>query len=342
MIDLRSDTVTKPTDEMRKAIATAPVGDDVFGEDPTVNKLQEKVAGLLGKERAIYVSSGTMGNLLSVKALTKPGDEVILEAESHIIHYEGAGTAMICGVQLRPIAGKRGAITPEQILPAIRPDDHHYPRSALISLENTHNRWGGAVLPLDLIREIRALADEKGLKMHMDGARLFNAQIASGVSAREYAKYFDTVTICFSKGLGAPMGSMIASDAETIDTVHRFRKMVGGGQRQVGIVAAAALYALDHHVSRLADDHKRARRLADALAKMPGVSIHPEEVETNIVIFDVSASLMTPLDIVTKMGERSILMLPFGETRIRCVIHLGVSEQDISETISAFLEVFKK
>ncbi len=341
MIDLRSDTVTKPTEGMRKAIFEAEVGDDVFGEDPTVNRLQDYVADMLGKQKAIYVSSGTMGNLLSVMALTEPGDEVIIDAEGHVRHYEGAGSAAFCGVQLCPIDGMRGAISAEQVRAAIRPKDHHYPKSSLVVIENTHNRHGGAVIPIEEIKKIREVSKGGGLKMHLDGARLLNAQVASKVPAKEYAKYFDTVTICFSKGLGAPMGSMIAANAEVIEKVHRCRKMIGGGQRQVGIVAAAALYALENHVERLAEDHENAKRLSKALSDMPGVVIDPKDVETNIVIFDVSKSKLGTMDIVVEMGKRGVLMLPFGETLIRCVTHLGIDSKDIDDAISAFSDVLK-
>jgi threonine aldolase len=318
----------------------AEVGDDVFAEDPTVNRLQEQVADLLGKEKALYVCSGTMGNLLSLMAQTEPGGEVILEAESHIRYYEGAGSAAFCGIQLYPIPGERGVIPVDALEKAVRAEDHHYPKSSLVVIENTHNRWGGAVIPIEKIQEIEAVARSKGLKMHMDGARLFNAEVATGVPAREYARFFDTVTVCFSKGLGVPMGSMIASDADTIEKIHRYRKMIGGGQRQIGIVAAAALYALEHHVKRLTDDHQNAKRLADALADMPGVSINPDEVDTNIVIFDVEKSGMNAVDVMVKMGERGVLMLPFGEMLVRCVTHLEIDKDDIDKAIAGFSEIF--
>ncbi len=341
-IDLRSDTITKPTEGMRKAIYDAEVGDDVYGEDPTVNRLQEMVAEMLGKERALYVCSGTMGNLLSVKANTNPGDEVILDSQSHIFYYEAAGAAAVCGVQLSLVNGNRGAITKEQVEAKIRQGGNpHFPTTSLVSIENTHNRWSGAVIPIDEIKRIRELADERGLKMHMDGARLLNAQVATGISAVEYSKYFDTVTICFSKGLGAPMGSIIAGDSETMDRVYRARKMVGGGQRQVGIVAAAALYALENNVDRLKDDHDNAKRMAIALSDMPGVDINPDEVETNIVYFDVTQSTMSAVDVVVEMSKLGVLMLPLDENRVRAVTHLGVDGEDIDMTIDAFSEVFK-
>lgn len=342
MIDLRSDTITKPTEGMRKAIFDAEVGDDVFGEDPTVNRLQEKVAKMLGKERAIYVCSGTMGNLLSIKVNTNPGDEIILDSQSHIFYYEAAGAAAICGVQLSFVEGRRGAITREQVEAKIRGvGNPHFPITSLVAIENTHNRWSGAVIPIDDIKGIRELSDERGLKMHLDGARLFNAQAASGISAEEYAKYFDTVTICFSKGLGVPMGSMIAADGETIDRILRARKMIGGGQRQLGIVAAAALYALENNIERLKEDHENAKRMALALSEMPGVSVNPDEVDTNIVYFDVTESPMSALDVVIEMSKRDVLMLPLEENMVRVVTHLGVNGDDVDAAIGAFSEVFK-
>jgi len=343
MIDLRSDTITRPTEGMRKAMYDAEVGDDVYYEDPTVNRLQERVAELLGKEGALWVASGTMGNLLSVKALTLPGDEIILEEDSHIVYYEGGGTAVLCGVQMRMIPGERGVITPGQVEDAVRAiGNAHYPRSSLVCIENTHNRKNGAIQPLSDIKEIRKVCDEKGLAMHMDGARLMNASVATGISPAEYSKYFDSVTICFSKGLGAPMGSMVAADEETIKTVHRFRKLVGGGQRQVGVVAAAALYALDHHVDRLAEDHKNAHRLAEALADMPGVAIDPGDIDTNIVYFDVTESGKSALDVVVEMAGKGVMMLPLGDMSVRCVTHLGVDKEDIDTAIAAFSDVFGK
>jgi len=342
MIDLRSDTITRPTEPMRKAIYEAEVGDDVFSEDPTVNRLQERVAALLGKERAIWVASGTMGNLLSIKALTQPGEEVILEAESHVFGYEAAGAAVLSGVQLRPIAGRRGLITRQQVEAAIRPVDVHQPKTSAVVIENTHNRAGGAVIPIDEIARIGELARERGISMHMDGARLINAAIATGLSAARYAQHFDTVTICFSKGLGAPMGSMIAGDGPVIEKVHRYRKMVGGGQRQVGIAAAAALYAIDHHVERIAEDHANAKRLAAALSRLPGVILDPDEVDTNIVIFEVDPARMTPIDVIVEMGKRGVMMLPFGPTKVRCVTHLDVTADEIETAIGAFGEVFRQ
>jgi threonine aldolase len=340
MIDLRSDTITRPSEPMRRAMYEAEVGDDVFFEDPTVNRLQERVAALLGKESAIWVASGTMGNLLSIKALTNPGDEVIVETENHVFVYEAAGSAAVSGVQLNPVVGRRGLITRRQVEAAIRPEDIHQPRSAVVVIENTHNRAGGAIIPIAEIERIGELCRDRGIAMHMDGARLLNAVVASGVEADRYARPFNTVTICFSKGLGAPMGSMIAGTADVIGRVRRVRKMLGGGQRQVGIVAAAALYALDHHVERLAEDHANAKRLAQALAGMPGVTLDPGEVDTNIVIFEVDPEKMSPAEVVAAMAKRGVFMFAFGPTKVRCVTHLDVSPDDIETAIGAFSEVF--
>ena len=244
-IDLRSDTVTKPTPEMRKAMAKAEVGDDVFGEDPTINALQDKVAGILGKEKAIFVPSGTMANQLAIKAHTQPGDEVILEATSHPYNFEGGAGAVLSGVQFYCLNGLRGIVEASQVEAAIRPLDHHFPVTRLVCLENTHNRGGGSIYPLKTLAEVSRLARSKNLSIHLDGARLWNASVASGIKPKEYARWADSVSVCLSKGLGAPVGSLVAGSAVFIDRVHRFRKMFGGGMRQAGILAAAGLYALE-------------------------------------------------------------------------------------------------
>ena len=258
-IDLRSDTVTKPTAAMRKAMAEAEVGDDVYGEDPTVNALQEKVARILGKEAAIYVASGTMANQLAIKSHTQPGDELIMEATSHPYNFEGGAIAAISGVQVYCLQGVRGILDASQIEAAIRPTDHHYAVTRLVCIENTHNRGGGSIYPLKKMEEIYRLAKSKGLLVHLDGARLWNASVATGIKPHEYAQYADSVSVCISKGLGAPVGSLVAGSKTFIDRVHRFRKMIGGGMRQVGILAAAGIYALDHHVDRLKEDHDNAK-----------------------------------------------------------------------------------
>jgi len=266
MIDLRSDTVTKPSPAMREAMAQAEVGDDVFGEDPTVNRLQEVAARLLGKEAALFVPSGTMGNQLCVRLHTRPGDEIIVEAGAHVVRYESGAAAGLSGVQTHWLPGTRGILEADQIEAAIRPPDYHNPPTTLICLENTHNRGGGTIYPLETTKAIRKVAEARGIAMHLDGARLFNAVVVTGVPAAEYARHFETVTFCLSKGLGAPVGSLICADRERVVKLRRLRKMFGGGMRQAGILAAAGLYALEHNIARLAEDHAHAKRLAEALA----------------------------------------------------------------------------
>lgn len=339
VIDLRSDTVTKPTAEMRRAMAEAEVGDDVYGEDPTVNALQDKAAKLLGKEAAIFVCSGTMANQLAIKAQTHHGDQIIADKNCHTFTSEAGAVAALSGVLVHTIEGERGILKVEQIKQAIRPKDHHFAPTHLISLENTHNRGGGSVYPLEEIAKIRELAQEVGLRMHLDGARLFNASVASGIQAREYARYFDSASFCLSKGLGCPVGSLVVGSAELIDTVHRFRKMFGGGMRQVGILAAAGIYALDNNISRLKEDHENAKELAGALHAIKGVAISPEEVETNIVIFDVAGTGMDAQSVTERLRACGVLMLPRSPTQIRAVTHLDVDAEDIGHAIETIHQV---
>jgi threonine aldolase len=338
-IDLRSDTVTKPTPGMRKAIAEAEVGDDVFGEDPTVNALQEKVAKILEKEAAIFVPSGTMANQLAIKSHTQPGDEVIIEATSHPYNFEGGGGAAISGIQFYCLKGVRGVLDASQIEEAIRPDDHHFPVTKLICLENTHNRGGGSIYPIEKMIEIYRLAKSKGLLVHLDGARLWNASVATGIKSQKYAQWADSVSVCLSKGLGAPIGSLVAGSKTFIERVHRFRKMFGGGMRQAGIIAAAGIYALDHHVERLKEDHQNAKRLALGLKELNGVSIIPEHVETNIVIFDVIHTGWTAPQVAEAMKSNGVLIHPLGKTQIRLVTHLDVTSEDIEVALKAFEKV---
>ena len=340
-IDLRSDTVTKPTPAMRKAMAEAEVGDDVFGEDPTVNALQEKVARILGKEAAIFVPSGTMANQLAIKSHTQPGDEVIIEGTSHPYNFEGGASAALSGVQFYCLKGVRGILEASQIEEAIRPDDHHFPITKLICLENTHNRGGGAIYPIEKIVKIHRLAKSKGLSLHMDGARLWNASVATGIKPAEYAQWADSVSVCLSKGLGAPIGSMVTGSKIFIDRVHRFRKMFGGGMRQVGVIAAAGIYALDHHIERLKEDHQNAKRLALGLKEFKGVSINPEHVETNIIIFSTADAGMTAAQVTEAMKKEGVLIHAFGKTQIRLVTHLDVSSEDIENALKAFKKVFR-
>lgn len=334
IIDLRSDTVTRPTAAMRRAMAEAEVGDDVFADDPTVNKLQEKVAALLGKEAAIYVPSGSMANQTSIRAQTQPGEEVICHADSHIYHYEAGAPSALSGVSLRLLPGERGLFDADAVRAAVRPPDSHFPRSSLVVIENTHNRGGGTCWSVDSIAKIREVADEFGMKMHLDGARLLNCCVAKGKKPTDYTRYFDTVSICFSKGLGAPVGSAVASTRDTIKRVHRYRKMFGGGMRQAGIIAAGALYALEHHVDRLAEDHANAKKLAAAIAEMPNVSIDISAVETNILYFDVHPSLGPAKNLCDKLRERGVLMIATGPQRIRVVTHLDATGDAIDRAIS--------
>jgi threonine aldolase len=341
-IDLRSDTVTRPTPDMRKAMAEAEVGDDVFGEDPTVNTLQEKVARLLGKEDALFVPSGTMANQLSIKSHTQPGDEVIIESSSHPYNFEGGAGAALSGIQFHCLKGTRGILDGSQIEEAIRPADHHFPVTKLVCLENTHNRGGGTIYPLEKMADIYRLAQSKGLLVHLDGARLWNASVAVGIKPREYAQWADSVSVCLSKGLGAPIGSLVAGPKLFIDRVHRFRKMFGGGMRQVGIIAAAGIYALDHHLERLKEDHQNAKRLAVGLKELKGVSIEPKHVETNIVIFDIADTGMTASQVAEAIKKEGVLIHAFGKTQIRLVTHLDASNDDIEGALKAFEKVFGK
>ena len=341
-IDLRSDTVTKPTPAMRKAMAEAEVGDDVFGEDPTVNILQEKIAKLLGKEASLFVPSGTMANQLSIKSHTEPGDEVIVESTSHPYNFEGGAGAALSGIQFRCLEGVRGILDASQIEEAIRPADHHFPVTRLVCLENTHNRGGGSVFPVEKMAEIYRLAKSKGLLVHLDGARLWNASVATGIKPHEYAQWADSVSVCLSKGLGSPIGSLVVGSKPFIDRVHRFRKMFGGGMRQVGIIASAGIYALDHHLERLREDHQNATRLAVGLKEFKGVSIDPRHVETNIVIFDVADSAMKGPQLAESMKKEGVLIHPIGKTQIRLVTHLDVTAEDIEKTLKAFEKILGK
>ncbi|MBI3078927.1 MAG: low-specificity L-threonine aldolase [Deltaproteobacteria bacterium] len=336
VIDLRSDTVTRPTPAMRQAMAEAEVGDDVFGEDPTVNALQARAATLLGKEAALFVPSGTMANQLAIRTHTEPGDEVIIEGSSHPFNYEGGATAALSGVQFFTLPGRRGILDASQVEAAIRPPDHHYPRTRLVCLENTHNRGGGSIFPLEKILEIAGVARDRGLALHLDGARLFNACVATGIKPAEYARHFDSVSFCLSKGLGAPVGSLLAGSAAFIDRAHRFRKMFGGGMRQAGILAAAGLYALDHHIERLEEDHRHARLLAQGLAGFPGVEVKPEEVETNMVFVRVTDR--PAAELARALREQGVLLLATARDTIRCVTHLDVSEADIHDALARITE----
>jgi threonine aldolase len=340
IIDLRSDTVTKPTLAMRSFMISAEVGDDVFSEDPTVNKLQEMMAQMLNKEAALFVSSGTQANQTSINAHTNPGDEVICDINAHIFNYESGAPALLSGVQLHPLIAEKGHLRPEQIKTVIRPGDDHYPQSRLIVLENTHNKAGGTIFPLAQIEAISELAGKHGLKMHLDGARLWNASIATGITLEKYASHFDSVALCFSKGLGAPMGSIIAGDKDFIRRAHYFRKVYGGGMRQIGILAAACIFAVENHFERLHEDHENARLLAEAIKELPGFRIEPEPVETNIIMVDVSGTGKSSTEILDELKKAGILALAISTGKIRLVTHLDVNRLLINEAIEIFTKLF--
>jgi threonine aldolase len=332
-IDLRSDTVTRPTAAMRAAMAAAEVGDDVLGDDPTVIALQDKVAKLLGKEAACFVPTGTMANQTAIRAHTEPGDEVLAHEDSHIIHYETGAPAALSGVMIRPIRGEFGLFDVDDFESLVRPMSFHFARSRLLLVENTHNRGGGSVWPLEQTNRVARRARELGLRTHLDGARLWNACIATGCAPADYAAPFDTVSCCFSKGLGAPAGSAVAGDLGTISRVHRFRKMFGGTMRQSGILAAACIHALDHHMARLHDDHENAARLAAGLSKVPGIRVEPAQVRTNMVFFTLQTGMPNAAEFCRAMEAHGVRALPNAPRRVRMVCHLDVTPTDIDRAI---------
>ena len=339
-IDLRSDTVTKPVPAMRAAIASAEVGDDVFGDDPTVNALEERVARMFGAEAAMFVPSGTMGNFVSIASLTSPGDEVIVERYSHVFNNEVASAATLAGVQLNALDGDRGVLTAADIEPHIRPENVHTPPTRVIAIENTHNRAGGRIYPFEEMKAIKALAEKHGLYVHLDGARLANAHVETGIPFAEYYACADTVSMCFSKGLGAPIGSIAVSRAEVITRARKKRKQLGGGMQQAGILAAAALYALDHHIDRLREDHANARRLGAMIEATEGLSLL-SPVETNIVIFRVHPSAFAVPDFLHSLADAGVLAVPFGPSLVRMVTHLDVSAADI-DRVGAVLSTLRR
>ena len=342
MIDLRSDTVTKPSPGMRQAMANAEVGDDVFGEDPSVNRLQELAAQILGKEAALYVPSGTMANQICIKAHTQPGDEIIMERTNHPFRSEGGAVAALSGVQVNLIAGERGVISAAQIAPEIRSgEDVHHAPTRLICLENTHNRGGGNVYPLATIQEISSLARERGVAMHLDGARLLNACVASGIPAPAFTQYFESCTLCLSKGLGAPVGSVIAGNAAFIQRAQRYRKMFGGSMRQAGIIAAAGIYALEHNVERLAEDHQHAKLLAERISGAKGLCLNPHEVETNILFLrlDPTKARLDAYQLMQAMQQRGVLAMAASPTLMRLVTHLDVSRKDVEQAAQVIREL---
>lgn len=319
----------------------APLGDDVLGDDPTVRDLEERFAALMGKPAACFMPSGTMANQTAIRAQTEPGDEIIAHEDSHIVLYEGGAPAALSGCLVRVLRGARGMFAPQDALQAVRSVNDHFPVTKLVVAENTQNRGGGAVWPIGVLEELSHAARSRGLRLHLDGARLWNAHVASGVAMSRYGALFDTVSCCFSKGLGAPVGSALAGDGETIRRARRFRKMFGGGMRQSGLLAAAARFAMEHHVSRLAQDHEHARRLAAGLGKIKGLTIDPEQaahgVETNIVYFDVSPTLrLSAAALCERVAAQGVLVLATGEHRIRAVTHLDVNQDGIDAAIRAF------
>ena len=341
MIDLRSDTVTRPTPEMRRAMAEAEVGDDVFGDDPTVNELQELAADMLGKEAGLFVPTGSMGNQVSLGSMTRPGDEVVCESGAHFLHYEGGSVAAHLGLVARPLPGVNGVISEGQVAAAIRPGSEHNPRTAVVSIENTHNSAGGRVFPLDTARAIADVCRERGVGLHLDGARLFNAQAATGTPAADWAALADTVTFCFSKGLGAPIGSMVVSTRDRIAEARRLRKRLGGGMRQVGVIAAAARVALTSGVDRLAEDHANARRLAEGLAEMDADAVDLDAVETNMVYVDLRPFGIPGRQVVEEMRKEGVITLALSDDAMRLVTHRDVPAEDVETALKAFRKVLK-
>ena len=341
IFDFRSDTVTKPTPGMYRAMDAAPLGDDVLGDDPTVFALEGKCAELLGKEAALFVPSGTMSNLLAVFVHCRPGEEFLCEENSHVYIYEQAGYAQLNAVSVRTLPGNRGIFDTETLESAIRRPNIHFPDTKAVFLENTHNRGGGSIWPFEKMNEICATARNHGLSLHLDGARLMNAVIATGYSAKEWGQPFDTISLCFSKGLGAPVGSVLVGDMQRIQMARRRRKVLGGGMRQAGVLAAAALYALDNHVARLVEDHQNAVKLADAVREMKHdkIRLKYETIDTNMVFFELIDPALTAERFCQRLEERGIQMLPLGPTTVRAVTHLDVNEKSVAAAIDVINNV---
>jgi threonine aldolase len=338
VIDLRSDTVTQPTADMRRAMLTAPLGDDVMGDDPTVNQLEEVSAARMDKEAAVFLPTGTMGNLVGIAVNARQGEEVIADSESHVFLYEGAGAAAVTGVQIQQVVTPSGVMTPEQIDDAVRPrDDYHFALTAALFLENTHNRHGGIVWPLDALKAAADAARAHGIRVHLDGARIFNAAVALGVDVAKIAAQADTLTFCISKGLGCPAGSLFCGSRESVDQARRWRKRLGGGMRQTGVLAAAGLVALDTMVDRLAEDHANARTLAEGLAELPGVKCDLTRVQTNLVYFEVTG--VSGAHFTEECKRRGLLGEALDPQRIRFVTHNGISATDVQSALEICQEV---
>ena len=338
MVDLRSDTVTKPTDEMRQLIATAKVGDDVLGDDPTIIALQNMISELLDKEAALFVPSGTMSNAIAIRTHTKPGDEIITESTSHIYIYEGGGYAALSGCSVALVPGKLGIMTPEDVEKAIRKSDGslgHFPNGSLVCVENTSNRGGGTCYSQENLDAIAKVAHQNDCAVHMDGARLFNAAIATGTTPARIVRDYDSISICLSKGLGSPVGSLLVGSSEFIAQAHRWRKMFGGGMRQAGVIAAAGIYALEHNISRLDDDHKRANKLASAINETEMFSVNIEGVQTNMVYIEINGDLNAN-QVVEKLAEHDVHVLALGDNLLRAVTHIHITDEDINKSINAF------
>lgn len=338
--DFRSDTVTRPTEKMRKAMAEAEVGDDVLGDDPTVQMLETLAAELVGKEAALFVPSGTMGNSIAVKVWTTELDEVIVEERSHIYNMESTHMTFIARIMPRPLPSNRGAMDPDLVEKNIRKPSVHIPRTRLICIENTHNNWSGAVVPMENLKALREIADRHGLKIHFDGARVFNACHVSGLSVKDYAAIGDSLMFCLSKGLSAPVGSLLTGPQEFIDQARRVRKALGGGMRQVGVLAAPGIIALTEMRDRLIEDHQRAKRLAKAIATMPGIELNPDWIQTNIIIFGFNHPRLTIQEFLEELKKRGVLALP-TKGGIRFVTHKDIDDRDIDKAISAFAEILK-
>ena len=341
VLDLRSDTVTQPTPEMRIAMMAAPLGDDVLGDEPTVQALERKIALMLGKEAGLFVPSGTMANQLAIRGHCEAGDEIIAHGESHIIHYETGAPAALSGCMIRPLDGPRGIFNADSVHAAIRHRDIHSPKSRLVVAENTHNRGGGSVWTLEQFRSVAAAAREHELSVHVDGARLFNACVVAGYSPRVFLESADTASVCFSKGLGAPVGSALVGSSAFIERARRFRKMFGGGMRQSGFLAAAAIYALDHHIDRLSEDHARAKTLAVHIAKIAGLTVDPpiDQIESNMVFYSLHEKYGDARDFCAKLHQSGVQMIPMGARRVRAVMHLDVPNDVIERAVNALIRV---
>ncbi len=333
MIDLRSDTVTRPTEGMWNAMNRAPVGDDVFREDPSVNALEEEISLLFGKEAGVFVPSGTMGNQIGLKVHTQPADEVIIDELAHIYHSEGAAGGLISGIQLRPLAGIRGVLSTGQVKDAVRSCNDWDPHSSVVALENTSNMGGGTCYGIETIRDLYQLAGDYNLALHMDGARIWNASVATGTELKEYGACCDTISVCFSKGLGAPVGSMLLGSEKKIKLARRYRKILGGGMRQAGMLAAAASYAVNHHFEKLVDDHRKAKKLAETISESVFFEINPDDAETNIVLFRVVRGTVS--EALDWFASRNVSMIPFGGNTIRATFHFQITDNDLDQAISA-------